>query len=209
VSNKPSCVSLVIVDAEGTGLRDRTRRAVQAELIDVALQLFLAQGFETTTVDQIATAAGVSRRSFHRYFTNKEAVLALALRSTGEQIAADLAARPPTEAPWPALRRSFDSLVDNMTSDDRALPLTRMMLQSSAMQASHAEKQATWRDAMTMALSDRLPSTLETDRHLHAEALSAAAIACLVTAQTAWVNSDGEASLAQLLDTAMGAVAPI
>jgi AcrR family transcriptional regulator len=51
--------------------KERTRRALAA----AARQLFLARGFEGTTVDQIAAAAEVSQRTFFRYFPTKEAVV--------------------------------------------------------------------------------------------------------------------------------------
>ena len=50
---------------------ERTRRRVREEVVDVALGLFLEQGFEDTTVDQVVTAAGISKRSFFRYFGTK------------------------------------------------------------------------------------------------------------------------------------------
>ena len=57
------------------GLRERTRRAVHREIAEAGMALFLDQGFEETTVDQIAEAAGISRRSFFRYFATKEDVV--------------------------------------------------------------------------------------------------------------------------------------
>jgi mycofactocin system transcriptional regulator len=59
-------------NARGRG-RPRGTSARALELI--ALRLFTDQGFEQTTVDQIATTAGVSRRTFFRYFESKSDVL--------------------------------------------------------------------------------------------------------------------------------------
>ncbi len=198
------------MEEQGTGLRERTRRAVQAELLAVAMDLFLSQGFEATTVDQIAAAAGLSRRSFFRYFAGKDDVLAQALLATGEQIAAELAARPADEPPWLALRRALGPLLDAMTTDSRALPMTRMMLGSAALHASHQQKQASWRQAIAAAIMPRLPPGRTSDeRRLQAAALSGAALACLTTAQAEWVARDGQPSLAQLLDLTMNAVSPL
>jgi AcrR family transcriptional regulator len=186
-------------------LRERTRRAVRKELQTVAIGLFLQQGFEATTVEQIAEAAGLSRRSFHRYFASKDDVLAAALEDSGAKIAVGIAARPETEGPWLALRRGFDDLVVSAGPD--AVPLIRAMLHSTALSSSHAQKEASWQRAMAEALAPRLPDT--PDRPLQARALAAAALACLTAAQLDWIIDDGDRPLGPLLDTAMTAVAPL
>jgi AcrR family transcriptional regulator len=186
-------------------LRERTRRAVRKELQTVAIALFLEQGFEATTVEQIAEAAGLSRRSFHRYFASKDDVLTAALEDSGAKIAAGIAARPETDRPWLALRRGFDDLVAG--AGPEAVPLIRAMLQSTALSSSHAQKEANWQRAMSDALEPRLANT--PDRPLQARALAAAALACLTAAQLEWVAGDGTRPLGPLLDVAMTAVAPL
>lgn len=54
-------------------LRERRRRLTEREIADAALDLFERQGVDGTTVDDIARAAGVSPRTFFRYFATKEA----------------------------------------------------------------------------------------------------------------------------------------
>lgn len=57
------------------GLRERKKQRTRATLIDAAVELCLRQGYEQTTVDQIAAAADVSPRTFSRYFATKDAVV--------------------------------------------------------------------------------------------------------------------------------------
>ncbi|HEY0240803.1 MAG TPA: TetR/AcrR family transcriptional regulator [Friedmanniella sp.] len=189
------------------GLRERTRRAVQHELLLVALDLFATQGFESTTVDQIASAAGLSRRSFFRYFGTKEDVLTQTLAELGQQLAVDLRVRPASEVPWVALRRAFDPLVELMSSDARALTMTRLMLDTPALQASHLQKVTSWQRALAEVLERRLDvGPDEHDRRLEADAVSGAAVGCLMAAQEAWVRADGARPLAELVDATMNAV---
>lgn len=54
------------------GLREQKKRLARDTLAKAALELFSEKGFEHTTVDEIAARAGISRRSFFRYFTSKE-----------------------------------------------------------------------------------------------------------------------------------------
>ncbi|MEU0494839.1 TetR family transcriptional regulator [Mycobacterium sp. NPDC006124] len=58
------------------GLRERKKRRTRATLIDAAAELCLTQGYDNTTVDQIAAAADVSPRTFSRYFPTKVSVVA-------------------------------------------------------------------------------------------------------------------------------------
>ncbi len=197
------------MNEQPTGLRERTRRAVQAELLSVALELFLTQGYEATTLEQIAEAGGLSRRSFFRYFASKDDLLAATLDVPGKQMARNLEARPRTENPWVALRRGMDALVKDMSAEPRALAMTRMMLNGDALRASYAHKQERWRSAIAFALAPRLDAVDPANRALIADALAGAAIAALSAAEAMWVEQDGRTPLAELLDTAMAALHPI
>ena len=57
------------------GLRERNRARTYADITEAALDLFARQGFDATTVDQVAGAAGISAATFFRYFATKEDVL--------------------------------------------------------------------------------------------------------------------------------------
>ncbi|WP_167350122.1 TetR/AcrR family transcriptional regulator [Bradyrhizobium viridifuturi] len=57
------------------GLRERNRRQTLQRIADAGMELFLANGFEATTLDEIAAAAGISRRTFFYYFKSKDDIL--------------------------------------------------------------------------------------------------------------------------------------
>jgi len=59
-----------------TSIQKRKRLLVRNTIWDAAIALFDKRGFDQTTVDEIAKAAGVSRRSFFRYFASKDDLLA-------------------------------------------------------------------------------------------------------------------------------------
>lgn len=86
------------------GLRERKKQRTRATLIDAALELCLRQGYELTTVDQIAAAAEVSPRTYSRYFATKEAVFLTLLEELSEEIAAELRRLPRMVGPVEALR---------------------------------------------------------------------------------------------------------
>ncbi|GII61655.1 hypothetical protein Skr01_17400 [Sphaerisporangium krabiense] len=96
------------------GLRERKKHQTRRALLDAAFELFAAQGYEATTIDQIAAAVDVSPRTFFRYFGGKED---LALDYTAEYeelVTSALAARPEDEPPFRALVNAYRSFIHEM-----------------------------------------------------------------------------------------------
>ncbi|AYF77659.1 TetR family transcriptional regulator [Nocardia yunnanensis] len=89
------------------GLREREKARVRRELIDAALLLFERRGFEQTTVQEIADAAHVSRRTFHRHFPSKTAVVFSHEDDVMALLLDALDRRPPAEAVFVALRAAL------------------------------------------------------------------------------------------------------
>ena len=94
-------------------LRERKKAETRARIQEEAMRLFLAQGYDATTVDQIAEAAGVSHMTFFRNFPAKEDVVAT--DDYDPMMAELIRARPAGEPPgrarprprsWPASPRS-------------------------------------------------------------------------------------------------------
>jgi AcrR family transcriptional regulator len=186
-------------------LRERTRRAVQADIAAAAVGLFLEHGFEATTMDQVAAAAGISRRSLFRYFETKEDMVLGNLRETGREIQAQLAARPPDEPPWDALRAALKGMIDAPGySLARVLKLARMLYETPSLRARHLEKQLEWLDLLAPEIARRLPPAPGPDPR--ARALVACALTCLDAATEAWVQAGGEGDVEQLYDQAVAAV---
>lgn len=205
------------------GLRERTRRAVRAELTAVALDLFLQRGFEATTVDEIAAAAGISRRSLFRYFASKEAIIFDNLQDVGETLAEALAKRPYDEDAWVALRRSFEVVTAyNVDNPERTLAFWTMVEETTSLKARHFQQLMSWQQLLVPDIAVRLG---EVDPAANgngtgtgvypdgeygpcAPAVVGAALACLDAANHAWLRSQGRADVVQLLDEAMRAVRP-
>src|SRR4051795_7771294 len=88
------------------GLRERKKQKTRLALIDAALDLFLEQGYEATTVDQIAAAVDVSQRTFFRYFLTKEDVALEPARQVEDVFLDVLRQQPAGRTPMQALRES-------------------------------------------------------------------------------------------------------
>jgi AcrR family transcriptional regulator len=89
------------------GLRERKKQRTRATLIDAAVELCERQGFERTTVDQIAAIADVSPRTFSRYFATKDAIALALIDDAIELAAVELASQPRDLNHFEALRRSY------------------------------------------------------------------------------------------------------
>ena len=97
MGSRSGLVSLLVPDRTGEaalGLRELKKQRTRAAIVGVAARLCAQQGYENTTVDQIAGAAEVSPRTFSRYFPNKEAVIGALIEETAEHVAAALARQP-------------------------------------------------------------------------------------------------------------------
>ncbi|MGF7237111.1 MAG: TetR/AcrR family transcriptional regulator [Frankia sp.] len=192
------------------GLRERTRRAVRAELMTVAMELFTRKGYDATTIDEIVAAAGMSRSSFFRYFASKEDVVLGHFDAVGETLANAMAQRPAHEDAWTALRRAFDVLLANHERDPQGTLALRHMLDANpALRARSIEKQCRWHSRLIPHIAARLdPTPANAGIDARPEALIGAALACLEAAGRAWMASEGQASLDRLLDDGMRAVRP-
>jgi len=187
-------------------LRQRTWRAVRQEITEAALQLFLERGFDATTVDQIAEAAGISRRSFFRYFETKEDVVLGDLMALGEQVHAALQARPADESAWVALRAAFATLQEPQRLPATELAIAQICHGAPTLRARHLEKHLYWQELLAPEIEKRLGTASATHAGLQARAIVASALACLDTAVEAWRESGGRADLEELYDEAVAAV---
>ena len=115
------------------GLRERKKERTRQALISAARRLFDEQGYEQTTVAQIAAAADVSTRTFFSYFPSKEDVLQYNSRQRVEIGVRVLVERQPDEEPDELLVRAFDEMLADswnmgltagMTGPALVLPVT-------------------------------------------------------------------------------------
>ncbi|MEV7613763.1 TetR family transcriptional regulator [Streptomyces sp. NPDC089799] len=137
------------VPAAPAGLRERKKQRTRDALLRAALLLFTSQGYEQTTVDEIAGAVDVSQRTFFRYFANKEEA-AFAVQDLAEShFVAALAARPAFEGPLEALRnavlRTWDTIEDALSDVvpvDLYIRAYRMIESTPALLAVHLRRSA-------------------------------------------------------------------
>lgn len=169
----------------GRPRRGRPSGTSARELELIALRLFTEQGFDETTVEEIATAAGVSRRTFFRYFDSKSAVLWHEFDVEVEELRAAFA-RVPAEVPLMDAIRQVVVGVNSYHAEDVPELRTRMNLISSvpALQASAAPHYDAWERAVSAFAAERLGQPADS---LYVLAIGRTTLAACRAAYDRWV----------------------
>ena len=107
-----------MVTSEGS-LRDRQRAQIRADIRRAAFRLFIERGYDAVTTEEIATAAGVSPRTFFRHVPTKEELLLAPVRHGGAAIVRLLEQRPASESPDVAL---INAIITRTRSFERPTP---------------------------------------------------------------------------------------
>lgn len=192
----------VVTDATRApnALRDVARASVRAHIAAVAIDLFAERGFDRVTVEDIADAAGISARTFHRYFPAKEDAVTGDPTPWGELIRDDFAARSAQTPVWTALHASFDALLAAGGHEGEEHKRGLRVLDSTAsLRARHLEKHLLWESMLTPLIEVRLRGG---ERPLRARVIARAAIACFDSALSAWSAADEVRSPRELLQIA-------
>jgi AcrR family transcriptional regulator len=176
--------------------RQRKKTATRDRIRASALRLFSEQGYDATTVEQIAAAAGVSHMTFFRYFPAKEDV---ALSDGYDPLIASLIAQTP--ATWPLTQRISTVLVQGLrqiygTQRDTLLAHNKLIVSTPALRDRLWAHQIATQQLILQALSADSPPSFQ-------EKVTVAA--CLAAASTAiltWVEDDGTPDLPDLIEQA-------
>jgi AcrR family transcriptional regulator len=192
--------------AKTEDLRARVRRRTRAEVAEVAFDLFAERGFELTTADEVAAAAGISRASFFRLFSSKEEAVFVALEATGAVVAAALAERPAREDHWTALRSAFMVATDQYLDDpEKALARARLIQGNPSLRGRLIDLQHSWGRDIREPLAERMGEPADS---LAVEAVVRAALAAFDVAATRWGDAGG-GDLISLIDESFEAVAAV
>lgn len=106
-------------------LQERKHHLVRSAIWDAATDLFIEKGYDETTVDEIAERAGISRRSFFRYFASKSDLFASGTVEYGASIAGAINACPPKAPVAEVVRRTVMQVAGQVTTS----PHTRKVMQ--------------------------------------------------------------------------------
>ncbi|MEU9201527.1 TetR family transcriptional regulator [Streptomyces sp. NPDC048332] len=188
-------------------MAQRKRQLVSNELSEAALQLLALKGFDAVTIDEIAATAGVSKRTFFRYFASKEDVVVQFLADMGIGMRAALASRPIEEQPSASLQHTvWVSMAACADHSDRALRVVQLILRTPALRARFLERQDQWRDDLAAELAQRL--RLDPDTDLYPQLAAGMALTAFDAVLQRWSGSEGGEDPAELTGRAFATIAP-
>ena len=175
----------------------------RAELEQTAFALFAERGFEQTTVDEIAAAAGIGRRTFFRYFPSKNDVPWGAFEAELDRMRVRLKACPPEVPLMDAIRLA---LIDFNRVAPAQVPLHRrrmeLILRVPTLFAHSTLRFTAWRQVVADFAAER---TGRRPDELAPQVIAHAVLGVAVAAYEQWLASPGD-DLCELLDSAVRAL---
>jgi AcrR family transcriptional regulator len=184
-------------DISGKGLVDRRAARTRAEILEAAIDLFVAQGFEATSMEQVAEAAGVSRRTLYRYFATKDDIAFDLPREWLAVLEAALATRRDDEPTRDLWRRAIRDVAVHVRDDaPRVLRAFSVVASSPELAARHGRSDAEWVQRYVGLMAPDVAG-LE-----HGELQAVTAAMALVAAQNAliavWAAQQPDADLLEM-----------
>lgn len=181
--------------------RGRPRLTTHAEVSRTALNLFATRGFDETTMDDVATALGIGRRTLFRYFASKNDMVWGDFDWVLDRLRDDLDATDPSTPVMTAVRQAA---VSSNTYPADALPELRIRMTLittvPALQGHSMLRYAEWREVIATFAARRLRRRPD---DLVPLAIGHAALAASTSAFSHWVEHP-EKDLRTLLDRSYG-----
>jgi AcrR family transcriptional regulator len=182
-------------------LKERKSKAVRESIWNVAIDLFSAKGYDETTVEDIARAAGISLRSFFRYFASKGDLMAYTLLIYGNGLAAAIDACAPNASVRAVFRESISRIAQQgLENEARTRKHLDILSLSQAASAAEMSRLSEVQARVTQAYERRLPAS--GDRELAARALAGVSLH-LTGVAVRWCLEHRECDLTVAMDGAL------
>ncbi|MFC3494766.1 acyl-CoA-like ligand-binding transcription factor [Glycomyces rhizosphaerae] len=187
--------------ADQTGLRERKKAATKAALCEATLRLAVAKGgLDAVTADEIAAEVGVSTRTFHNYFPNKEAAFLHDFHETTAELLDQLRDRVRRQSAWHALRDACIS----MHIDER-YDLTQMQCREELIRNSPElikNQAGQFMELFAEALGIVAEATGTTPEDLYPRLVLGSALVAMKTSNEDWLANPRGRQLADVITAA-------
>jgi AcrR family transcriptional regulator len=178
------------------GRREQKRLETLRRIAETGLRLFIAQGYEGTTLEAIAAAAGISRRTFFYYFKSKEEVL-LAWQGSGfaQALRPTLLNESADQPPFVAVRNCLSKVAARYVTKDSII-VDRLLRSTEALRARKQAKFVEMEEELFAAMCELWP---QPERRYTLRLVAMISIGALRLALESWRQDSGKRPLAKYL----------
>jgi len=171
-------------------LTSRKQEFVRDAIFEAAIDLFVRKGFQETNVDDVAQAAGVSRRSFFRYFTTKDHLLGHNMVRHGEVLASAVAASPAESSASQVVHDAVRAGLQFAMSH----PMTRQIIDISAQNISARQAHSSRKVEVELRLAEAFAARTrgETKNDLRPRTYAILTLTMVELALSAWYKGEFE-----------------
>ncbi|ROQ71049.1 TetR family transcriptional regulator [Streptomyces sp. CEV 2-1] len=170
------------------GLRERKKEATRQAVHEAALRLTVEHGFDQVTVEAVADAAGISRRTFSNYFTGKEDALLYGEEQQIGDLVRAVRERPAEESAWTALRAAVAPFAERLAPPEREWAVrTRLAMRHPSLLARQLANHAALERDLAEAVTARQDHSAGPVRPL---VLAAAFLSSMRIAMRVWIEED-------------------
>lgn len=178
------------------GRRERKKRETLERIAEAGLKLFLKNGYEDTTLDEIAAEAGIARRTFFYYFTSKEAILMAYLDGGFARSSVSLLLVQPTDqAPLTTVRNSFLQLMSWFETEE-AIAVNTLLGSTEALRARMQANYGETEHLVFEALCELWP---QPERRASLRIVAMVSLGAMRVAKEMWQQDEGRRPLAEHL----------
>lgn len=169
-------------------LQARKQEVVRDAILDAAIEIFATKGFDETTVEEVAQAAGVSRRSFFRYFASKDDLLAQNVMHYGVALKQAIEACPPTFTPFEIVRETVLSVGKQSVAHPHTRRVIEIAERSASAQQAHLSRWIEVEEIVAGAFADRLKNASKDE--LKPRLLASLTLSAINVAILAWFRGE-------------------
>jgi AcrR family transcriptional regulator len=187
-------------------LNERKQALVRDTIWEAAIDLFAEKGFDETTVDDIAVAAGTSRRSVFRYFESKSDFMALPIVSYGTFLMDAIQECPPTCSPAEILRHTLVAVAKHSAANPRSKKVMEIAAKYPEAKRAQMARLAEVQGRVVEALSNRFKKTSK--ERITAGVLAASILSLLGIAFHSWYES-GQADIKVVVEQVLASLCEV
>lgn len=169
-------------------LRSSKQKIVRDAIFEAAIETFSAKGFDDTTVEDVARAAGVSRATFFRYFSSKDDLLAQNVMNYGTALTEAIKACPPSFSPFQIMHETVLSIARQKITHTRTRQIIDISLRSASAMQAHASRMVEVEASVALAFAERIKGLAKDG--LKARLLATMTVSAMNVAIMSWYRGD-------------------